>query len=179
MVYRIYAEKKPGLDQEARALENDLKKLLGIEGIRELRILNRYDVEGLSEELFQYAVQTVFSEPQQDRTFRTLEEAGVPMPQGGAADLDLLQTPAERELIRQLALMPAEIETAARLLDPSRLTKYTVDLAAQFHKFYDSCKVRDAETPALRDARLLLCNAVRIVLGNTLGLLKVTAPERM
>ena len=78
MVYRIYAEKKPGLDQEARALENDLKKLLGIEGIRELRILNRYDVEGLSEELFQYAVQTVFSEPQQDRTFRTLEEAGVP-----------------------------------------------------------------------------------------------------
>ena len=87
--------------------------------------------------------------------------------------------PAERELIRQLALMPAEIETAARLLDPSRLTKYTVDLAAQFHKFYDSCKVRDAETPALRDARLLLCNAVRIVLGNTLGLLKVTAPERM
>ena len=110
---------------------------------------------------------------------RNLEEAGVPMPQGGAADLDLLQTPAERELIRQLALMPAEIETAARLLDPSRLTKYTVDLAAQFHKFYDSCKVRDAETPALRDARLLLCNAVRIVLGNTLGLLKVTAPERM
>ena len=78
MVYRIYAEKKPGLDQEARALENDLKKLLGIEGIRELRILNRYDAEGLSEELFQYAVQTVFSEPQQDRTFRTLEEAGVP-----------------------------------------------------------------------------------------------------
>ncbi len=110
---------------------------------------------------------------------RNLEEAGVPMPQGGAAELDLLQTPAERELIRQLALMPAEIETAARLLDPSRLTKYTVDLAAQFHKFYDSCKVRDAETPALRDARLLLCNAVRIVLGNTLGLLKVTAPERM
>ena len=78
MVYRIYAEKKPGLDQEARALENDLKKLLGIEGIRELRILNRYDAEGLSEELFQYAVQTVFSEPQQDRTFRTQEEAGVP-----------------------------------------------------------------------------------------------------
>lgn len=110
---------------------------------------------------------------------RNLVEAGVPVPQADAAELDLLQTPAERELIRQLALMPAEIETAARLLDPSRLTKYTVDLAAQFHKFYDSCKVRDAETPELRDARLLLCDAVRIVLGNTLGLLKVTAPERM
>ena len=78
MVYRIYVEKKPGLDQEARALENDLRKLLGIEGIRSLRILNRYDAEGLSEELFQYAVQTVFSEPQLDRTFATPEEAGIP-----------------------------------------------------------------------------------------------------
>ena len=110
---------------------------------------------------------------------RNLEEAGVPMPQGGAADLDLLQTPAERELIRQLALMPAEIETAARLLDPSRLTKYSVDLAAQFHKFYDACKVRDAETAGLRDARLLLCASACRVLGNVLGLLKVTAPEKM
>lgn len=110
---------------------------------------------------------------------RNLEESGVPIPQAGDAQLDLLNTPAERELIRQLALMPAEIETAARQLDPSRLTKYSVDLAAQFHKFYDACKVRDAESPALRDARLLLCDAVCKVLGNTLGLLKVTAPEKM
>ena len=78
MVYRIYVEKKPGLDQEARALENDLRKLLGIEGVRGLRILNRYDAEGLSEELFRYAVRTVFSEPQLDLTFATLEAAGIP-----------------------------------------------------------------------------------------------------
>lgn len=110
---------------------------------------------------------------------RNLAEAGIQMPDANAAQLDLLETPAERELIRQLALMPAEIETAAKQLDPSRLTKYSVDLAAQFHKFYDACKVRDAESEALRDARLLLCDAVRIVLSNTLNLLKVTAPEKM
>lgn len=110
---------------------------------------------------------------------RNLAETGIQVPDTQKAQLDLLATPAERELIRQLALMPAEIETAAKQLDPSRLTKYSVDLAAQFHKFYDSCKVRDAESEALRDARLLLCDAVRTVLGNTLGLLKVTAPEKM
>lgn len=110
---------------------------------------------------------------------RNLAEAGVPVPAAESAELDLLDTPAERELIRQLALMPAEIETAAKALDPSRLTKYSVDLAAQFHKFYDACKVRDAETPQLRDARLLLCAATCQVLGNVLGLLKVSAPEKM
>ncbi|MBR3417967.1 MAG: arginine--tRNA ligase [Oscillospiraceae bacterium] len=110
---------------------------------------------------------------------RNLAEAGVPVPAAESAELDLLAAPAERELIRQLALMPAEIETAAKALDPSRLTKYSVDLAAQFHKFYDACKVRDAETPQLRDARLLLCAATCQVLGNVLGLLKVSAPEKM
>ena len=110
---------------------------------------------------------------------RNLAESGVPIPAADKAQLDLLNSPAERELIRQVALMPAEIETAAAQLDPSRLTKYSVDLAAQFHKFYDACKVRDAETEDLRDARLLLCDAVCRTLGNTLGLLKVTAPERM
>ena len=110
---------------------------------------------------------------------RNLADAGVPVPDADNAQADLLNTPAERELIRQLALMPAEIETAAKQLDPSRLTKYSVDLAAQFHKFYDACKVRDAETPALRDARLLLCSATCQVLGNVLALLKVTAPEKM
>ncbi|MBP0970577.1 MAG: arginine--tRNA ligase, partial [Oscillospiraceae bacterium] len=110
---------------------------------------------------------------------RNLAEAGVPVPAADKAELDLLRSPAERELIRQLALMPAEIETAAKQLDPSRLTKYSVDLAAQFHKFYDACKVRDAETPQLRDARLLLCDATCRVLGNVLAILKVTAPEKM
>ncbi len=110
---------------------------------------------------------------------RTLEEGGVPVPAADKAQLDLLTTPAERELIRQIALLPSEIETAAQQLDPSRLTKYSVELAALFHKFYDACKVRDAETAELRDARLLLCDAVKTVLRNVLDLLKVTAPEKM
>ncbi|HAG13500.1 MAG TPA: arginine--tRNA ligase [Ruminococcus sp.] len=110
---------------------------------------------------------------------RNLADAGVAVPDANTAKTELLSTPAERELIRQLALLPAEITSAANQLDPSRLTKYSVDLAAQFHKFYDSCKVRDAESAELRDARLLLCDAARQVLGNVLGLLKVTAPEKM
>ena len=110
---------------------------------------------------------------------RNLAENGVPVPDAAQVQLDALNSPAERELIRQTALMPAEIETAAAQLDPSRLKKYSVDLAAQFHKFYDACKVRDAETENLRNARLLLCQAVCQTLGNVLRLLKVTAPERM
>ena len=63
MVYRIFVEKKPGLDNEARALLGDAKKFLGIKGLEKVRLLNRYDAENISEELFNYAVKTVFSTP--------------------------------------------------------------------------------------------------------------------
>ena len=66
MVRRIYVEKKPALRQEAAGLLNELRSLLGISALTGLRLLNRYDVEGLDEETFQRAVQTVFSEPQVD-----------------------------------------------------------------------------------------------------------------
>ena len=66
MVFRVYVEKKPGLDNEARALLNDARTLLGIDGVEKVRLYNRYDAEGLSEELFHYAKTTVFSEPQLD-----------------------------------------------------------------------------------------------------------------
>ncbi len=75
MVYRIYVEKKKGLDNEARALCNDLRELLGIKGLEKVRLLNRYDCEGLEEELFDYAVNTVFSEPQLDDTMDEVPEA--------------------------------------------------------------------------------------------------------
>ena len=110
---------------------------------------------------------------------RNLTDAGIAIPQTESVTLELLNSLPERELIRELALLPAEIDTAAKLLDPSRLTKYSVELAALFHKFYDACKVRDAETEQLRDARIVLCKAVLQVLGNVLALLKVTAPEKM
>ena len=68
MVRRIYVEKKPELRQEAAGLLNEMRSLLGISALTGLRLINRYDVEGLDEEVFQRAVQTVFSEPQVDDT---------------------------------------------------------------------------------------------------------------
>ena len=66
MVFRVYVEKKPGLDNEARALLGDARSLLGIESLEQVRLYNRYDVEGLSADLFEYAKNTVFAEPQLD-----------------------------------------------------------------------------------------------------------------
>ena len=72
MVYRIYVEKRPGFDVEAQGLLEELRGLLGIRGLAGLRLLNRYDVEGISDELFRQCVGTVFSEPQLDLTYGEL-----------------------------------------------------------------------------------------------------------
>ena len=69
MVYRIFVEKKPGLDNEAQTLLNEARNLLGITGLTGVRLLNRYDAEEIDEALFRYAVRTVFSEPQLDLVF--------------------------------------------------------------------------------------------------------------
>ena len=74
MVRRIYVEKKDGLRHEAAGLLNELTGLLGISALTGLRLINRYDVEGLDEAVFQRAVQTVFSEPQVDDTYTALPE---------------------------------------------------------------------------------------------------------
>ena len=66
MVYRVYVEKKAGQTHEADGLLKEIKDFLQIQGLSDIRILNRYDVEGIDEELFSYAVNTVFSEPQVD-----------------------------------------------------------------------------------------------------------------
>ena len=75
MVYRIYVEKKPGFDVEAEGLRNELVSLLGIKELSGLRLLNRYDVEGIDEALFTQCVSTVFSEPPVDRTYSELPAA--------------------------------------------------------------------------------------------------------
>ena len=72
MVYRIYVEKKPGFDVEANGLKNELTSLLGIKNLAGLRLLNRYDVEGIDEALFNQCVSTVFSEPPVDNTYAEL-----------------------------------------------------------------------------------------------------------
>ena len=66
MVSRVYVEKKPGFDVEAQQLAHELKEIVGIHGLEGLRLINRYDVEGISDELFERCVPTVFSEPQTD-----------------------------------------------------------------------------------------------------------------
>ena len=74
MVYRVFVEKKPGLDHEAQSLKNDLVNLLGIERLTDLRLLNRYDVEGIDEALFETAKTAVFSEPPLDNISEAMPE---------------------------------------------------------------------------------------------------------
>lgn len=108
---------------------------------------------------------------------RNLSEEGVEIPQ--TADLDLLKHPHEIELIRHLASLPGEINLAAKNYDPSKITKYSVDLATLFHRFYDACSVKNAETKELMNARILLCTAVRQTLRNVLEILNIDRPEKM
>ncbi|MBS5335589.1 MAG: phosphoribosylformylglycinamidine synthase, partial [Firmicutes bacterium] len=75
MVFRIFVEKKPGLANEAAALKNDINELLQIKAVKEVRVFNRYDVDNISKELFDYSVNTVFSEPQLDIVTYELPEA--------------------------------------------------------------------------------------------------------
>ena len=76
MVYRIFVEKKKGLDNEAQHLLNEARNLLGITGLENVRLFNRYDAENITEELFGYAVKTVFSEPQVDTAAAELDLPG-------------------------------------------------------------------------------------------------------
>ena len=74
MVSRVYVEKKPGFDVEASQLRHELRHTLGISAITDLRLINRYDVEGISDELFEQCIPTVFSEPQSDVASRDLPD---------------------------------------------------------------------------------------------------------
>lgn len=76
MVYRIYVEKKPGLAHEAEALCNEIRNLLGITSLKKIRLLNRYDAEQITEELFSGAKTTVFSEPQLDTVSESFDATG-------------------------------------------------------------------------------------------------------
>ena len=76
MVYRIYVEKKQGLDNEARALLSEISTFLDIKSVERVRVINRYDAENITEELFNYAVGTVFSEPQLDDVYTELDADG-------------------------------------------------------------------------------------------------------
>jgi len=107
-----------------------------------------------------------------------LADDGFKVPVIKEINLALLDSVAEMELIKQIALLPEEIKLAARDYDPSRINKYVVELAARFHKFYSSCRMRGEER-ALLLARLKLADTTRIVIRNCLDLLGISAPEKM
>ncbi|WP_019851544.1 arginine--tRNA ligase [Desulfitobacterium sp. PCE1] len=100
--------------------------------------------------------------------------AGIPQ----EGDLKRLQSNEERELLKKIAELPNEIEVAARLTEPHRLARYVLDLAGLFHSFYNSQRVL-VDEEGLREARLGLVRSTKQVLANVLGILGVTAPERM
>ena len=108
---------------------------------------------------------------------RALAEEGTQVPD--KADLSVLTDSREIELIRHIASLPKEIDLAAKTYDPAKITKYAVDLATLFHRFYDACSVKNAESEELKNARLLLCVAVRQTLRNVLTILNIEAPEKM
>ena len=72
MIYRVFVEKKQGLDNEARALLGEINGILGIHSVSGVRVFNRYDVEHIDEALFKTCVTNVFAEPQTDNIYDTL-----------------------------------------------------------------------------------------------------------
>ncbi len=109
---------------------------------------------------------------------RVLETEGITVKAANEQNFALLTSPEETELIDRLGAFPEEILTAADHYDPSRLTRYALDLASSFHSFYNACRIK-GEDEALMQARLALANAVKTVLYSDLSILGVEAPERM
>jgi len=105
-----------------------------------------------------------------------LADEGVKVPE--SFDATLLQDEQEKALVKVLASFTEEIRQAALTYDPSRINRYVIDVAAHFHRFYAACRIKDAE-PALRDARLALCDCTKTVIENALEIIGVSAPEKM
>ena len=109
---------------------------------------------------------------------RNIEKEGIHPREVNREELLLLTLPEERELIRHLASLTSEIILSAKQYDPSRITRYAIELASLFHRFYNACRVKGDDEP-LMQARLFLCIIVRQVLKGVLALLKIEAPEQM
>jgi arginyl-tRNA synthetase len=95
---------------------------------------------------------------------------------------ELLDHPKEADLLLALAEFPDAVATAAQLRAPHRVARYLEELAGTYHRFYDNCRILprgDEQTTDLHRARLWLNDATRVVIANGLGLLGVSAPERM
>jgi len=138
-----------------------------------------FDIEAVTRQSMDNPVYYVqYAYARLSSVFRQGEQIGfVPVPVD-EADLELLDHPMEAALLRQLAAFEELVLLAARQRAPHRLTRYAEELAAAFHRFYGECRVLTDDL-ALSSARWWLCQATRQVLGNTLALIGVDAPERM
>jgi len=110
---------------------------------------------------------------------RNLAEDGIAVQPFAAVDTALLTHESERALIKRMASLPEEISVSAKNYDPSQINRYLMNLAADFHKFYNDCSIKNADSPALRLARLKLAACAKSVLAICLGIIGVTAPEQM
>lgn len=109
---------------------------------------------------------------------RTLESEGISYLIPTEQQLELLTQPEEIELIRHLAGFTGTVVSAAVEYDPALITRYSIDLATLFHKFYNACRVKESQRD-LMIARLSLCIAVKHVIRNSLSILKIEAPDQM
>lgn len=97
---------------------------------------------------------------------------------GNNTDLSCLETEDEQELIKFIATLPDVVNDAAKNYDPARMTRYVIELATLYHKFYNNCRII-GESDDIMQARLTLCLAVKQVISNVLTMLKITVPEKM
>lgn len=109
---------------------------------------------------------------------RLLESEGFKVPDVDSVDLTVLKAPEEIELMKKLSEYPEEIRISAQTLEPSRLTRYVLDVASNFHSFYNACRVK-GEEENLMYARMILVDSTRLVIKNVLDVLSITAPEKM
>jgi arginyl-tRNA synthetase len=110
--------------------------------------------------------------------FRTRDEAGLPSPAAGDLDLDPLRLPEEMSLIKKVALYPDVLAACARGLEPHPLAQYLIGLSKAFHSYYNKVRV-NTDDEKLSHARLGMVQAVRVVIRNALGIMGITAPEKM
>ena len=109
---------------------------------------------------------------------RNAEEQGVSLPEPGGVDLNLLDLPEEKELIRHIAALPDVIEGVAISMEPHRITTYLRDIATTLHSYYYHHRVLTDEV-RVTEARLAMVLGVRTAIAKALALLGVSAPERM
>lgn len=109
---------------------------------------------------------------------RKMEQEGIKIAAPSYENLEKLTMPEEREIIKYMATLPNVINESAKNYDPARITRYVIDLATMYHKFYTNCRIMGEEESVMQ-ARLSLSVAVKQVIKNILDMLKITCPESM